>query len=229
MCMSNWPLQERITAITQIATAILLFVTVVLAVAGDWVRSLVNRPKLKLSLLNPRGHLYKDNQRNYHLLLENSNKSSVAMGMRIMLTMIQEPINDSFDQTKDTKVDSFTQFRWQFQKLMKSPSIDCGRLPFVADMIYAKQNPPHLDFGYFKTTDRIRNLMNTLSKFRMHIQALGDHHESDPLVVEVDWNGQWDENEETMARYLKIKEVPKDSSYCNTLSIPDWKSIAMPY
>ena len=41
----------------------------------------------------------------------------------------------------------------------------------------------------------------------MEVIAAGDNAESNPLVIEIAWDGEWSDDTDTMSKHLVIKQV----------------------
>jgi hypothetical protein len=177
----------------------------VLAVWGDWFRSRLASPKLRINLRDPLGELTKFQNgtpvRYYHIRVSNQRAWVPARNTRILVRSLSKPAPDG-TFLEETQV-SDLQLTWRYPQLGTmyrtiGPEEFCDLGSVTKD-------------GFRLTTYVIPNNFTRVivqqGKLRAEILAVADNGYSQPLHVEISWDGQWDDGAAEMSRHLMIKET----------------------
>ncbi|MBN1663809.1 MAG: hypothetical protein JW943_09435 [Deltaproteobacteria bacterium] len=203
MCENNcnW-LKIAISILSAIGTLIVAIV----AIWGDWVRAKLAPPKLTIDKHNLRGSLtnYNSGQKVifYHLRVVNHRHWFVSRNCRVILKQIFKKGPDGEYHPVSYVVP--LQFTW-------SPS---EFTPIVTTI----NKEQVLDFGcigegdaFFKPTlysysNNFKGYLHAQESIRYCLEIISDNYVSkSPTIVEVSWNGQWNDNLDIMEQNLVIK------------------------
>lgn len=182
----------------------------VLAIWGDWVRSILAAPKLTTSLRSQEGELttFGDGRpvRYYHLVVKNSRRWAPARNVVPYVILVERPGPDG--HWRPAMFTGPISLPWQFGRFTAGlPLIgrdricDLGRVAQGQDFELTTVFRPH----------NFDPIVRSSEKMRVHAAAIGDNGESPPLVVEIAWDGHWIEGAKEMQRHLVIKEVESTS------------------
>ncbi len=189
-----------------IGTLMAAVFALIIAIWGDRMRSWGFGPVLKLTLLRAEGERNDLNDgrlcRNYHLCVTNSRKRAPAHNVQVFLTKMFRPAADG--SLVDRSFSGPLQLTWQFpeyhpQALLVGPArvCDLGRI--------IKDNPFELML-YF-TPNSFEKHVSSNQKIQVEIIAVADNAESDPIRIEISWDGNWHDDTIEMSHNLVIKEV----------------------
>ena len=180
----------------------------IVAIWGDWIRSKLVPPKLRLHLYNPRGEIiHMQGNRDaiyYHLRLVNHRPWSIARNCRVNLRAMHRRSPDQrFYPLVYAVIPQFiwtpSEFTPQTVDLSAEHMLDFGRLvegeSQFQPLLYFVPN--NFD-GYLKPTDAIR--------YSLEITADG-YKAKRFQVFEVAWNGEWTDNLDKMQHNLVITEI----------------------
>lgn len=196
-------MQDAAAAFTAIGTV----AVAILAIWGDWVRTKLAGPQLVLSLLNTRGDLnptnYGQKQIYYHLKVENQRTWSPAKQVRVLVTGIKKrrPDGSYYAEQMIAPLQltwAYPQFHELFPTIGTAETCDFGFLSQGDDQF--KLSPyisPNNFAGHIKKGDS------------MQVQVVATAHNgvSEPISIEVSWDGVWSADLEEMQRHLVIKQL----------------------
>lgn len=202
MCKIDWNL------IIQILSAIGTITVAVVAIWGDWIKSKLTPPKLKVILLNTRGELtnFSNGQRVifYHFKVINQRSWSIAKNCKVLLKGIYKELPNG---------------QFQNQPLNTNPSFIWTPAEITPHAINLSKEHA-FDFGYLAENDTaFRPVLNILpnnfqgfvsanQKIRFSLQPTADNYLNENYqVFEVAWNGNWSDNLDNMAQSLTITEI----------------------
>jgi hypothetical protein len=199
-CFEFWSL------IVQGAVAVGTLLLAFLAIYGDRIRSKCFGPKIKVSMLNPMGELNRLNDgrqcRNYHLRVTNNRKRAAAHNVQVFFMKIFRSAADG--TLVDRSLSGPLQLTWQFpndhsQLLSIGPDrvCDLGRI--------IDGNPFELML-YF-TPNAVSKDIKPQEKIQVELVAVADNGESEPLRIEIAWDGNWNDDSIEMSRHLVVKDV----------------------
>jgi hypothetical protein len=203
-CYEIWSL--LIQGAVAVGTLLVAIFAIIIAIWGDRMRSWGFGPKLKLSLLNSKGERNDLNDgrlcRNYHLLVINNRKRAPAHNVQVFLTKIFRSAADG--SLVDRSFSGPLQLTWQFpenhpQSLLIGPKrvCDLGRI--------IKGEPFELML-YFTPISFERYVAAT-QKIQAEVLAVADNGESEPIRIEIAWDGNWSDDTVEMSDHLRVKEV----------------------
>ena len=197
---------ESWNLIIQSVAAFGTLIIAILAIWGDWVRSLLAAPKLKISLRSNSGEFtqFGDGRkvRYYHLVVTNTRRWAPCRNVVAYLTRVERPgPDDNWQQVLRTGP---VVLPWQFGKFYAGlPIIGRER---ICDLARISE-----DEGLELVPEfRPNNLDPTLrsaGQLRAHVVAIGDNGESSPCVVQFAWDGNWEEGSSEMRTHLVVNEV----------------------
>lgn len=197
---------ESYSIATQLIVAFGTIVVAIIAIWGDFLRSVFAAPKLKISLFDKEGEptQYSDgrNVRYYHLLIKNIRKWAPAKNVLVHVVSLEKPNPDG--EWQKAMYSGHVPLVWQFGDYYPGyPSIGRER---ICDLGRITEN------GVFelKTLFRPNNFDGSVrrnQKIRVHLQAVSDNGHSNMLILEIAWDGNWSLEAKEMANHLVIKEL----------------------
>ena len=193
------------TLIIQGFATIAALVLAVLAIWGDWVRSKLAAPRLKMSLRRQEGELtsFSDGRpvRYYHLVVSNSRGWAPARNVVAYITLVERPGPDG--QWRPAMFTGPIALPWQFGKFAPGlPSIGRDRICDLARI--PKDQPFELTPTF--CPNNLNPVLNMSERMRIHAVAMADNGESPPIIIEVAWDGRWVDGAQEMAGHLVMRE-----------------------
>ena len=197
---------ESYSIATQLIVAFGTIAVAIVAVWGDFIRSVLASPKLRVSLYNRKGEptKYGDgrNVRYYHLVVKNDRAWAPAKNVLVHITLLERPGPDG--EWQPAMYSGQVPLIWQFGDYYSGlPAIgrericDLGRIPEGGGFELKTQfRPNNFDCS-------VKGNQST----RVHLQAVSDNGHSNVLVLEIAWDGKWNLGSKEMATHLIIKEV----------------------
>lgn len=200
--------RETIATLAQVFAAIGTVTVAILAIWGEWFRSMLAAPKLELRLCAPTGNLtVRQNQTRtiyYHLEVHNRRRWSPAKHVRVLLTGYakRRPDGTFFPEP----VVAPLQLTWafpQFHELLPTVSTtDTCDLGFLDD------GAQRFAIALYVTPNNFRGFVAANEAIRVHVVARADNAETKkPLILELAWDGDWSTDMDEMKRHLVIREV----------------------
>ncbi len=197
---------EKYSVAIQLVVAFGTIVVAVVAIWGNYLRSVLASPRLNLRLYKAEGEPTKYNNgrnlRYYHLVVSNKRNWAPAMNVVVHITLLERPGPDG--EWRPAMYSGAVPLVWQFGQFYAGlPSIgrehicDLGRIVEGGEFELKTQfHPNNFDITVGEN-----------KKARVHLQAVADNAKSNPLVVEVAWDGKWSPGTQEMATHLVVKEV----------------------
>jgi hypothetical protein len=199
--------QGQVQTLAQVFAAIGTVAVAILAIWGEKVRALVAGPKLRLSLRDSRGNLtVRANGRRtvyYHILVRNERTWSPATSVRITVTSIEKrrPDGTYFLET----VVAPLQLTWAYAEvhellptIVESDTCDLG---------FLDEDANRFTLPLYVTPNNFRGYVGPNEAMRVHIVGSGYNVSTDPLVLQVSWDGVWSSDMDELQRHLVIQEV----------------------
>ena len=190
----------------QIATVIATLLLGAIAIWGDSIKVKLLGSKLQLSLFDPEGNRINltdgTNTRYYHLRVTNTRRLAQAHNVRVVVTKIVRPAADG--SIPEETLSGPVQLTWQHGHSMPQyptvgPSINCDLGCLLKDK------------GFSLSLLFVPNNVNpqVLSNQKMQIEAIAvsDETESNPITVEITWDGAWTEDAKEMRKHMVVKEI----------------------
>jgi hypothetical protein len=180
------------------------FAAVIVAIWGERIRQIWNKPRLKVSLNEPAFNVTVSGIRGWYYLIRvaNSKPSTPAKNVRLLLTNVYKKGPDG--SWREQRFSGPTQVTWRWPQW--SP-------------LYATIGPEELStFGSLLENSNFElqlywypnNLQRAIAPndpTRFQFKAVSDIAESEPLAVEVAWDGQWAEGSAEIRQHLIVKEI----------------------
>ncbi len=199
--------------VVQLAIAIGTLGAVIVALFGHWLRSHVAPPQLKLSLsdargvrtpttlIAPDGTTRQTESRWYHVRVENQRRWSPATQVQVYLLRIEEP--DASGQYKLTWVGEIP-IKWRDQEVHAlSRTIGYAADCDLCSVVKEKWIEIHPLIPLIAIRAQRRGECHMI----LTLQARSIETDSSLLRVKIDWNGEWAEDSQEMARRMVVEIV----------------------
>ena len=213
---SWWDWQAALTFVT--------FLVVLVALFGEAARARLFKPKLRLTLEKPRGEEAKamifppsaeddiieihragegrkEDARYYHLRVSNQRRWSPATQVQVYLLRIDQPGPDGqFSPQWSGEIPLL----WQYYEALSpirtiGPSRNCDLCSVVKGK-WMGLHPAVMPVGF---GGRYRDTAN----LRLLLQAQSIEVNSNPLLVQINWDGKWEDGEAEMANHMVVSVV----------------------
>ena len=188
-------------------TAVGTLAVAILAIWGDWIRDRVAGPKLELALRNDHGDL---NPRNdgtreiyYHIAVNNRRRWSPASAVRLLVvglarrrpdgSYLAEPLVTPLQLTW-----AFPTFHELFPTVAVSDTCDFGAVD---------ESSGRFRLSTYIFPNNFRGFIEGGEAMRVTVVAEAHNGRSEPLVLEVSWDGQWFPDLDEMRRHLVIRPI----------------------
>jgi len=186
-------------------------VVAILAIWGERIRTLLCLgPKLILELHDPMGErvpIQNNSQvvgcgRWYHLRVSNKHKWTKAANVRIVIIELTKPAADGnfIRQPLSGPLQlmwRFSHFHTLFSNVGPDDYCDLGSIYQNGDFTLT----PFVFPGNFEGT------LKANQKMRVMVQAHADNAESEPLSIEISWDGIWKDGDLEMSQHLVVKKM----------------------
>lgn len=194
---------ETVNAIVNGFVAFGTILLAVLAIYGEWIRSRLLGPKLKLVLDNPKGMLYPSGDRIYSLLVTNERPSAIAMNCQVHLKRLWRRMPNG----------EYREIQLPHPLVMSWPPSE------YTPMSITMRRENRVDFGSLQSGKCFRpgvrvypsnfdGVVKAGGAMRYGLEIVSDHFVSSNLqLFDVAWKGEWNEDDEKMLKNLQIREV----------------------
>lgn len=189
----------------QIAVAIGTIGATVIALFGQPIRYFIGlRPKLRLRLLNDEGEFFPSltpKLRYYHIKAWNDSQLFQATNVRVVISKIARPTADG--SYKEEELIGPLQLLWRFSKY-HTQFATIGHEE-ICDLGHITEK----EFT-FTTLVMPKDFLGNIEsgqKARIELMAIADNAKSDPIYLEIAWNGNWSDDTIKMKNNLVIKEI----------------------
>jgi hypothetical protein len=186
-----------------------VLVTLLLAAIALWgerIRQWWMRPKLVIVLDDATLTSHSDTDKKgwyYHLRVKNGRRTSPASNVRLLLTGVQKKGPD--DSWQERKFSGPVQVTWRWpQQIPQFATIGPDEHSTFARILEGS-NTIELRLYWCPM-----NLIATISphdKTRLHFKAVSDTTESKSLIVEIAWDGQFEQGTTEMGKHMVVHEV----------------------
>jgi hypothetical protein len=202
----NWGVQASVA----IATLAVAFI----AVFGDWIRSNLFHPKLKLKLLKPLGELTDisltapdgstrtEKCRMFHVRVSNEARWPQATHVQVLLLRLEEVGPDGKLQIKWT---GDVPMRWLLQEI--HPLFRTVGREAVCDVLTVIKDK-WLELGCLVTPNNLPARRTQPTNMVVTLQARSNEGNSPILRLRIAWDGARMDGAQEMAQYLKVTEEP---------------------
>ena len=194
----------------EMVAAVAVLILAVLAIWGDWVRSILAAPKLKVSLRSEEGVPTSSQDgspvRYYHLVVSNSRRWAPARNAIPYIRMVERPGPDG--QWRPAMFTGPVTLWWQFGKHTPGlPMIGQERICDLARIVQGK----NFELVPMFRPNSLDATLEPSMKMRVHVFVNADSGESPDTVIEIAWDGNWVDGAQEMRRHLVLKEVTPTS------------------
>jgi hypothetical protein len=174
------------------------------AIWGDVWRARWIGPKLSLTLYNPEGEAIslvdKRPARYYHARVANTRRSAKATNVRIVVTRVLRPAADG--SIHDAVLSGPVQLRWQHGDFLPQfPTLGPAQNADLGAIVKGEGFTLHTMF----VPNNVNVRISANERAIVEVRALSDQTESAPLVLEINWDGQWSDDTPEMAKHLVVK------------------------
>jgi hypothetical protein len=187
-------------------TAIGTIAVAIAAIWGDWIRSKFCGPKLELRLVD-RWDLnttnYGKRQIYCHLEVSNQRQWSPARSVRVVLDALakKRPDGTFFPEYLVVPL----QLTWAF-------AIAHEQLPTIGptdrcDLGWLEEGSEQFKVSTYIRPNNFRGFLVAGEAMQVRVVALSQNGASNPLLLEIAWNGTWSTDLEEMRRHFVVKEV----------------------
>jgi hypothetical protein len=203
---------------TKVATLYLqgftAFAQTVIAVSAIWgneIKALFFGPKLILDLDSPKGQrtYYTEDKtpvRYFHLRVQNKRSGAPAINTQVILLSIVPP--NKYDNHKPIRINGRLPFPWKFGQgrpfsiIGPEDYCDLGRLPEngVFELLVE---------GYNVVRDFL--LVGVNQRTTVEIMAIASNGQSNPLTLDISWDGEWPVSDDEVTRHIKIEPRRRNS------------------
>lgn len=188
-------------------TAIGTVAVAVVAIWGNWIRARLAGPRIRIALRDARGDLTARNDGTreiyYHLVVRNRRHWSPADAVRVLVvglakrrpdgSYLAEPLVAPLQLTW-----AFPTFHELFPTIADSDICDFGAID---------EHSGRFRLSTYITPNNFRGYVVAGEAMRVTLVASAHNGKSEPLVVEVSWDGSWSPELDEMQRHLVIKGV----------------------
>lgn len=202
MCKMDWNLLiELMAAIGTISVAII-------AIWGDWIRTKLTPPKLKIVTLNTRGELTNFSNGTqviyYHLKVINSRPWTIAKNCKVLLKAISKELPSGLFQ--NLPLNANPSFIWAPSEITPQ-AINLAK-EHVFDFGLLAENGTEFRPVLNLFPNNFQGFVRAGQKIRLSLQPYADNYLTEKnQVFEVAWNGDWSDNLDTMSGNLTIREI----------------------
>ncbi len=191
----------------QFFTAFGTILVAFIAIYGDSIKSKYLGPKLKIFLRDPCGEINylkdKTPQIYHHLVIVNLRRSSKAHNVRVVLTKLFKQNNRH--ELVSQVLSGPLQLTWQFPN--ENPQYMAVGPDRISDLGFlTKGKDIYIPSLYFYPNN-FTGFVCAGERIRLSIMASADNAESNELLIDISWNGQWSNDLNEMKENLKVAEV----------------------
>lgn|GEM_PF-773706 len=174
------------------------------AIWGDWIRHKVAGPKLRIALSDSEGTLTRQNDgqqgRYYKVRVWNERKWSPARNTRVVLKSLYKRTTDG--SFVPEPLSGPLQLTWQWL-VPQFPTVGAGEE--VCTFARLIQGEPRLVLSTYTIPNNFTGFIGAKESMIIEIAAVSDTADSEPLLLELFWNGSWSDNPSEMAKNVVIK------------------------
>jgi hypothetical protein len=194
-----------IADMAQIFVAVGTIAVAVLAIWGEWVRHKLACPKLRLALLDPDGmvthRLDGKKGRYYKLRVWNDRKWSPARNVRVNLKSIFKPSADG--TLTPQPLSGPLQLTWQWI-VPQYPTLGAGEeICTFANLLQGEL----FELSPYIKPNNFVGFLRANERMVIEVAVVSDTAESEPLFLDLSWNGQWSDDTIAMRTNMVIKQT----------------------
>jgi len=192
----------------EIFTAIGTVAVSILAIWGDWFRSRLAGPRLELSLRSMTGDMtlssYGKRMLYYHLLVQNKRSWSPAKSVRVLVTQLSKRGPDGEYHWEE--IIGSLQLQWaypQYHELL--PTITSEETCDLGSL----QESGLFRLATYISPNNFQGFVGPNESMRVTVIAIAHNAQSQPLELQVSWNGTWSTNSDEMRKHCVVKEITR--------------------
>ena len=202
-------MQTPIATLAAWFTAIGTLAVAVAAIWGDWIRACIAGPRLTLSL-RERGHLTPRTDGGhaifYHVAVGNDRSWSPAKAVRLLVVGIAKRRPDG-SYLAEPLIAPF-QLTWAFPEFHELfPTVADPHHPEICDLGYLDERARQFKLSTYIQASTFPGWIASGEAMRVTLVASAHNGQSEPLVVEISWDGVWPENLDEMQKHLVVNEA----------------------
>lgn len=145
-----------------------------------------------------------------HLEVSNNHIQFPVQNVRVLIRRVEYP---GRNPPKEDYKTGPIRLLWQFEKVDNTPAVRIVGQMHVCDLASLNTNEKRIKLETAHDVASLERYLSENESMTIHLYAEGDDVTSDLLKVKIEWNGQWDDNDGTMAKHLKITDVTKQSTF----------------
>lgn len=200
-------MRSPIESSTAVFTAIGTVAVAIMAIWGNWVKARLAGPQITLALRDARRDV---NPRNdgtreiyYHVVVRNRRRWSPAEAVRVLVVGLakRRPDGSYFAEPLVVPLQltwAFPTFHELFPTIADSDTCDFGAVD---------EHSGRFRLSTYITPNNFRGYIAAGEAMRVTLVASAHNGNSEPLVLEVSWDGRWAAELDEMQRHLVIKPV----------------------
>jgi hypothetical protein len=178
----------------------------------------VSGPKLGMSLVEPIGELgrWGDSPQAplcywYHVRVVN-NRKPLAKNVSVKLVSISKPAATS--EFPNGTLANPLRLNWAAERLDRSVADIAGEDSETLNLGYINTEEPRfkLDINKDPWPANFQGFIRANERMRVELVAVAENARSEPLRLEISWDGEWRDDPDRMRRHLIIRKVPLDRS-----------------
>jgi hypothetical protein len=188
-------------------TAIGTLAVAIVAIWGDWIKARVAGPQIALALKDTKGDLTLRNDGTreiyYHVIVRNCRRWSPASSVRVLVVGLakRRPDGSYFAEPLVAPLQltwAFPTFHELFPTIADSDTCDFGAID---------ERSGRFRLSTYITPNNFRGHIGGGEAMRVTLTASAHNGRSEPLVVEVSWDGAWSADLDEMQRHLVVKPI----------------------
>jgi hypothetical protein len=203
---------ELCTLVIRVLATLFAAVIAIMSIWGESLRFKLTPAALRIRLRDEKGqlaHQDEGNSRYYHLVVDNPRKWVLAKNVVVDLMRIDRPGREGWITSYSTGPIPLV---WQYGSFNKGPS-DIGRDRYC-DLGRLRENGNSFGICTQFVPQGFNGSIRPGEKMRAHFVAHADNATSNTIVIEFDWDGKWDDDNERMANHLSVR-LAQDSETRN--------------
>lgn len=192
-------------------------VVAILAIWGESFRKKIAGPKLRIHLADPKQeriitHSDGKNQSIYfHLKVENKRKIALAKKVNVLIYKVQVKRENSQKFEEHYLQDNFPIYRAYSTKkdpyYEREPTI--GHAECTFDIGYLKKGTKEFIIQHRLTNDHNKIALGPKETIKIDFVTEGENSRSKHMLVEINWNGEWPRDDNSISGCFKIKKIKK--------------------
>jgi hypothetical protein len=195
---------EKYSLIISAAGVLTAIAVVVVAIWGEWFRQLLTKPKLILKFENPSFNVTTNGIKGWYYILRVKNKrsSSPAKNVRILLTNIYK--KGPGGSWREVTFSGPVHVTWRWPQI--TPFHTTVGPDEFSTFGHLLENSKGFVLTLIGPPNNLQPLIPPNDPTRLVYKAVSDTAESNPISIEMVWNGQWDADSAKMENNLTIHE-----------------------